>query len=781
MEFVTQGTPQQALQGSVDAAAKQITSQQQLKPAGALELVKPKSPQIIQQERSSGSSHNTSANGQQQKQPGSQNVPASQAQHGFTVGSIAHHVGVAANPSVPIATVVEVGTSQYKNPGGYQNSSDQNHFPQQDMTPSSNADHHQSSILAHSAISNSFSYNENGMYSQSASMPSYIDAGSHHVASQNAAIYQTYQGQGGQQLTSPGQGVGVNPQAIGVAQQAYLTPGQAAHQRVPISHTTRASPATVQWLLENYETAEGVSLPRSTLYNHYLRHCAENKIEPVNAASFGKLIRSVFLGLKTRRLGTRGNSKYHYYGIRVKPNSPLARLTDDTQVAMRQQPNPQKSRFKIASRYDDDQSSDGQSGVQTPGSERGGAVSQQMQQHQQYLGDIAAGLPELPDVEIDESAGSPDLKYKLDHNLSDDDISDFAMLYRDHCEALLQVIVSLQFPLVETIWQTFWKSPAADASKGESGYEVVTDRLSKDILIALTNYKPVQEFIKESDYILYQRLVEILVPDVLRAVPSGLTQMIRNFAKSLENWLINSMSEMPSEIVNIKVAAVSAFSQTLRRYTSLNHLAQAARAVLQNPSQINQMWTDLNKVDFTNVQEQASWVCQCDESLVQKLEEDFKKTLAEQHSLEQWAEWLDGVVEQVLQNHQGTENFPKAARQFLLKWSFYSSMIIRDLTLRSAASFGSFHLIRLLYDEYMFYLVEHKVADATGKSPLAVMAEFVGFGHFLGIDSIGGSGIDSDMQEDISILKNGHSSDVSLKRESPLQLDPPLTKRNRDS
>ena len=94
-----------------------------------------------------------------------------------------------------------------------------------------------------------------------------------------------------------------------------------------------------------------------------------------------------------------------------------------------------------------------------------------------------------------------------------------------------------------------------------------------------------------------------------------------------------------------------------------------------------------------------------------------------QHSLEQWAEWLNRVVEQVLQPHQGRSDFSKAARQFLLKWSFYSSMIIRDLTLRSAASFGSFHLIRLLYDEYMFYLVEHKVADATGKSPLAVMAE----------------------------------------------------------
>ena len=43
-----------------------------------------------------------------------------------------------------------------------------------------------------------------------------------------------------------GMGVGVSPQAIGVAQQAqYLQPGQAASQRVPISHTTRASPITV--------------------------------------------------------------------------------------------------------------------------------------------------------------------------------------------------------------------------------------------------------------------------------------------------------------------------------------------------------------------------------------------------------------------------------------------------------------------------------------------------------------------------------------------------------
>ena len=56
----------------------------------------------------------------------------------------------------------------------------------------------------------------------------------------------------------------------------------------------------------------------------------ETNQDPVNAASFGKLIRSVFLGLRTRRIGTRGNSKYHYYGIRVKPNSTLNQFDSES-------------------------------------------------------------------------------------------------------------------------------------------------------------------------------------------------------------------------------------------------------------------------------------------------------------------------------------------------------------------------------------------------------------------------------------------------------------------
>ncbi|KAM4739649.1 DNA-binding protein RFX2 isoform 3-T4 [Anableps anableps] len=485
-----------------------------------------------------------------------------------------------------------------------------------------------------------------------------------------------------------------------------------------ISHSSRSSSAMLQWLLDNYETAEGVSLPRCSLYNHYLRHCQEQKLDPVNAASFGKLIRSVFMGLRTRRLGTRGNSKYHYYGIRVKPDSPLNRLQEDTQyMAMRQQPVHQKQRFKPLQKVDsmsDSLCGSSQHCSSTPEQ----SVAAQSQQHQQYI-DTSHSLPPFP---------SPDLGTQpLPERMSLTDIKKLQTLYRSHCEATLDVVMNLQFHYVENFWQTFWNStpPSSDGSTAIPNSDEDLERvIPREKLVALCKYEPVRLWMRSCDHILYQALVEILIPDVLRPVPSTLTQAIRNFAKSLEGWLTTAMTSFPQEIVRTKVAVVSAFAQTLRRYTSLNHLAQAARAVLQNTSQINQMLSDLNRVDFANVQEQASWVCQCDESVVQRLEQDFKVTLQQQSSLDQWATWLDNVVSQVLKPHQGSPSFPKAARQFLLKWSFYSSMVIRDLTLRSAASFGSFHLIRLLYDEYMFYLVEHRVAQATGETPIAVMGEF---------------------------------------------------------
>ncbi|XP_051940828.1 MHC class II regulatory factor RFX1 isoform X2 [Hippocampus zosterae] len=482
------------------------------------------------------------------------------------------------------------------------------------------------------------------------------------------------------------------------------------------SPNSRAPPATVQWLCDNYEGAEGVSLPRCTLYYHYLLHCQEQKLEPVNAASFGKLIRSVFMGLRTRRLGTRGNSKYHYYGLRIKSGSPLLRLMDEQQhMAMRQQPFSQKSRIKAVQKTEG--ITNGTSGGASQ--QQAGVVcdiSAQVQHYQQFL-EASRPLPEFVDMNV-QARNLPD-------GILPEHLKAFQTLYREHCEAVLDVMVNLQFTLVETLWKSFWRFSQGSDPETLNLHHESEKRLPKSCLVLLCKFEPVLHWTRACDNLLYQTLVEILIPDVLRPIPSALTQAIRNFAKSLESWLSGAMMNIPEEMVRIKVVCVGSFSQTLRRYTSLNHLAQAARAVLQNSAQINQMLSDLNRVDFTNVQEQASWVCQCEDRIVQRLEQDFKMTLQQQNSLEQWASWLDGVVSQVLKPYEANPvALPKAAKVFLLNWSFYSSMVIRDLTLRSAASFGSFHLIRLLYDEYMYYLIEHRVAQAKGETPVAVMGEF---------------------------------------------------------
>uniref|UniRef100_A0A1B0BJZ2 RFX-type winged-helix domain-containing protein n=1 Tax=Glossina palpalis gambiensis TaxID=67801 RepID=A0A1B0BJZ2_9MUSC len=452
-----------------------------------------------------------------------------------------------------------------------------------------------------------------------------------------------------------------------------------------LGNTNKIATATIKWLSRNYETADGVSLPRSTLYNHYIQHCNESKLEPVNAASFGKLIRSVFSGLRTRRLGTRGNSKYHYYGIRIKPDSILNQITEE------------KTAFAMHGSASSNSTSNagslsaGVSNANITCSIHGTTVGN--------TGNLGIG-------------GSHTTKTSRKH-----------ILKPETYEACVQCPRNIQF--LGDGSGAIPSLPVIDLGNSFGNELTAEDAdIFRSISYGVT-FGVIPPTMAAVDYQFYQNMVDVIIPDVLRSIPNALTQAIRNFAKNMEIWLCECMLGVPERMIQIKSTAVSAFCQTLRRYTSLNHLAQAARAVLQNSTQIAQMLNDLNRVDFHNVQEQAAWVCQCEPTVVQRLENDFKAALQQQSSLEQWASWLQLVVDSTLQEYHGKPNYAKAARQFLLKWSFYSSMVIRDLTLRSASSFGSFHLIRLLYDEYMFYLVEHKIAEEQQKTAIAVICDRV--------------------------------------------------------
>lgn len=57
------------------------------------------------------------------------------------------------------------------------------------------------------------------------------------------------------------------------------------------------------------------SVPRNRVFSHYATRCGTERVPPLNPASFGKLVRIIFPAIQTRRLGMRGESKYHYVDL----------------------------------------------------------------------------------------------------------------------------------------------------------------------------------------------------------------------------------------------------------------------------------------------------------------------------------------------------------------------------------------------------------------------------------------------------------------------------------
>ena len=71
------------------------------------------------------------------------------------------------------------------------------------------------------------------------------------------------------------------------------------------------------WLMKNCEAQHDSYVPRGRIFAQYASSCALYNLKPLSQASLGKLIRTVFPGLTTRRLGMRGQSKYHYCGLKL--------------------------------------------------------------------------------------------------------------------------------------------------------------------------------------------------------------------------------------------------------------------------------------------------------------------------------------------------------------------------------------------------------------------------------------------------------------------------------
>jgi hypothetical protein len=75
---------------------------------------------------------------------------------------------------------------------------------------------------------------------------------------------------------------------------------------------------TINWIKTHLEEDPQISLPKHEVYDEYLSYCSSNSVKPLSTADFGKVMKQVYPQVRPRRLGTRGNSKYCYAGLRKR-------------------------------------------------------------------------------------------------------------------------------------------------------------------------------------------------------------------------------------------------------------------------------------------------------------------------------------------------------------------------------------------------------------------------------------------------------------------------------
>ncbi|KAF7651904.1 hypothetical protein LDENG_00103820, partial [Lucifuga dentata] len=410
-------------------------------------------------------------------------------------------------------------------------------------------------------------------------------------------------------------------------------------------------------LEENYIVCEGVCLPRCILYAHYLDFCRKEKLEPACAATFGKTIRQKFPLLTTRRLGTRGHSKYHYYGIGIKESSAYYHSVYSGKGLTRFSGSKLKNEGGFTRKYSL--------------SSKTGTL-----------------LPDFPSSQ----------HLLLQGNISREKVDTLIMMYKTHCQCILDNAINVNFEEIQNFLLHFWQG-------------------MPDHLLPLLENPVIVDIFCVCDSILYKVLTDVLIPSTMQEMPESLLADIRNFAKHWEHWLASSLENLPECLAAKKLPIARRFVSSLKRQTSFLHLAQIARPALFDQAVVTSMVMDIDNVDLSSISSQPLLSITAagdqDPDIYSEYDsvtafQELKELLRKNATVESFIEWLDSVVEHkvIKPGKQSSRSFKKRAQDFLLRWSFFGARVMHNLTLNNASSFGSFHLIRMLLDEYILLALE---------------------------------------------------------------------------
>ncbi|KDQ64519.1 hypothetical protein JAAARDRAFT_166855 [Jaapia argillacea MUCL 33604] len=538
------------------------------------------------------------------------------------------------------------------------------------------------------------------------------------------------------------------------------------------SASDRAKQIFVQaWLTANYAPYPDGNVPRQGLYCSYQRVCDQYGIPHINTATLGKAIRLCFPTIKTRRLGVRGNSKYHYCGIRPATSAEAEFLQEfvrksnnnaaQSSINAARLANGQPHKSEERSDEDDEDESEGPSSA--PPSKRNSLVlngakdlassfsedtsdktptaanllAQAQASHrqtgpafttirrhpnQQDGGRVSSHSPPSTNAPVAYVAPPQPLSVRhfphfpsIDEALLAGSTSPQTIAarevwawFQDHLDALLDSVRSFRFDQFEMNVRTFWSNLTGNHR------EVV-------------HAPAVAGLMAKADAIVYDEILEILRSQMLSPIPAASLTSLRQLAGKMEKILLVALENYGNTFVEPKVELGARFGHLVLRFLDIYQVTQALGTVLTSPKQLSEMRRSWQKVDFESVRNQSALVCNCrHEDLVQLLEVEFVSVMdslaKSQEPVREVMAWADKCCERLMGNRGSgsEERSTMSSRSVLIRWGYVTSQVMRDLTIRSDPSFGAFQILKLFLDDWIAVNVLRSVALSTNSVAASV-------------------------------------------------------------
>jgi regulatory factor X, other len=102
----------------------------------------------------------------------------------------------------------------------------------------------------------------------------------------------------------------------------------------------------------------------------------------------------------------------------------------------------------------------------------------------------------------------------------------------------------------------------------------------------------VAPWVKECDYLMYQKMIKVIAPLTLQVMPAVVMKFFDAVSKLLDDHITKTFEGLPRHVLDAKLESSTIFGQLLQRMLRANQSAHAAGAILIDEETRNRMWTE---------------------------------------------------------------------------------------------------------------------------------------------------------------------------------------------